>query len=156
MPRPYPASLRERVLADLALGDLEVFPKQSNKNPNSVAAVARRYDISEGTVRRWQRAERDEAAKHYGRFVAKKEKRPRGRPTKYHRRSCNRYYRLWKVPVQNGSLSRSDSSESTPVVPWEKHWHLRMCRACFVVPATPPNVPKRGHFNEYDPRTSRR
>lgn len=65
MPRPYPASLRERVLADLALGDLEGFPKRSYKNPDSVAAVARRYGISEGTVRRWQRAERDEALKHY-------------------------------------------------------------------------------------------
>jgi transposase len=82
MPRPYPASLRERVLADLALGDLEGFPKRSYKNPDSVAAVARRYGISEGTVRRWQRAERDEALKHYGRFVEKKEKRPRGRPPK--------------------------------------------------------------------------
>lgn len=73
--------LQECLVRIIAMGDLEGFPKHSYKNPDSLAAIAKRYRISEATIRRWQQAEKDQLAKQYGHYI-KKEKRPRGRPPK--------------------------------------------------------------------------
>jgi len=78
MPRPYSAAVRERVLAEVAMRDLQ--PAKSSR-VESIATIAYRFRISESTVRRWIQQEKDETAKLYGRAV-KREPKPRGRPRK--------------------------------------------------------------------------
>jgi transposase len=81
MPRPYTAALREMVLADVAMRDLSPYSKYSPKNNDSLASIARRYNISESTIRRWIKKEKDDCARLYGQQILKKPK-PRGRPPK--------------------------------------------------------------------------
>jgi transposase len=78
MPRPSSAAVRERVLAEVAMRDLQ--PAKSSR-VESIATIAYRFRISESTVRRWIQQEKDETAKLYGRAV-KREPKPRGRPRK--------------------------------------------------------------------------
>jgi len=63
--RPYTAALREMVL-DVAMRDLSPYSKYSPKNIDSLASIARRYHISESTIRRWINAEKEQSARLYG------------------------------------------------------------------------------------------
>jgi transposase-like protein len=66
MPRPYTAAVRELVLRDVAMRDLSPYSKYSPHNSDSLSSIARRYNISESTIRRWIKAEEDQTAKIYG------------------------------------------------------------------------------------------
>jgi transposase len=77
MPRPYTASKREEVLAEVALLELS----KTRKKDNSIGGIARKHSICESTVRRWMRKEKEETAKLYGHGKCKIEKK-RGRPSK--------------------------------------------------------------------------
>jgi transposase len=69
------------MVLDVAMRDLSPYSKYSPKNIDSLASIARRYHISESTIRRWINAEKEQSARLYGHHIKKPTKR-RGRPAK--------------------------------------------------------------------------